>query len=473
MSVVIYARISEDKTGEAAGVKRQVGACRLLAEAKGWTISRVYDHDSDISAWSGKNRPDFERLVTAIEAGEVDKLLVFHLDRLVRRMSDLTRVIEVGRPRRLEIAAVHGVSLDLGDPTGVAVAQILTAIAEMESGHKGQRQRAANRQRAERGRVGWTRRPFGYNRHVDNPKIHPQPCDCPVRDGSVFVVPDEAAEYRRAVVAVLSGATLASIVADWNTRGIATTVGGPWTVTPLRNLLLNPRHAGRAVSKGKDYGEGGWESIIPWEAHERLGLLLRDPARRTAPSTRTKYLLSGLIVCGKCGERMFATPTVSKGKRRMVYRCFAGYGHLTRLMDPVDEHVTNIVLARLSRPDAADLFAPDADLDALRSRAVDLRNRRDAIASMLADGLISADAGREQAVRLTDELAVVEREIESVSGNGPLAPLAGAQDIRAAWDGLELAAKRAIVDMLYAITLMPQGKGFGFNPDAVRVEPRT
>ena len=78
-------------------------------------------------------------LLADIAAGRVKALVIFHLDRVARRMEDLSRLLEVGRPIGLPIASVHGVSIDLSDPTGIAVAQILTAIAGMEVGHKAQR----------------------------------------------------------------------------------------------------------------------------------------------------------------------------------------------------------------------------------------------------------------------------------------------------------------------------------------------
>lgn len=445
MLTVSYERISEDKTGQAAGVERQHQDNTLLARAKGQKIERRYV-DNDISALDEtKTRPEFERLVSDVKAGRVSMIIVWHLDRLAVRVSDLARLLAAAKPHQVTIAAVHGVSIDLSDPTGVAVATILVAIAEMERRHKGIRQGAANRQRAENGRVGWSRRPFGYARD---------------ENGRIVVVEHEAAEFVHMVRRALDGWTLASIVADLNERGVRNSIGGRWSVTPLRRLLLNPRHAARAVSNGKDYGPGDWKPIIDEATHERLIHLLRDPRRQTAPSTRTKHLLSGLIWCGRCGERMFASPYQPKhGQPYMIYRCAAGKGHLVRKMAPVDHIVTEVILARLERPDAAALFAPDVDLDRLRNRAVDLRDRRDGIAAMLADGLISREAADRAARGLTAELVGVEREIESATGTGPLSPLASAEDIRAEWDRLDLAGKRAIIDTLVSITMLPAGKG--------------
>jgi Resolvase, N terminal domain len=61
----IYARISLDKVGEAAGVGRQIDGCRHLAELEGWSIDEVLV-DNDLSAYSGACRPEYERLLDLV-----------------------------------------------------------------------------------------------------------------------------------------------------------------------------------------------------------------------------------------------------------------------------------------------------------------------------------------------------------------------------------------------------------------------
>lgn len=452
--VAIYLRQSEDKTGEAAAVQRQEEACRLLAQAKGWTVADLY-RDNSISATSGKARPAFEKLVTDIEAGRLDGIVVWHLDRLTRSMKDLTRVIEAGQSMKVNIACVHGVSLDLGDPTGVAVASILTAIAAMEVAHKGQRQKAANRQRAEKGKAFWTRRPFGYDRNEDG----------------VFTVEPEAELIRSAAGAVLEGATLASIARSWNEKGFTTTANsaGPWGVTQVRRTLINPRYAGKRLYNGEDMGDGDWEPILNPDIHKSLEEKLTDPRRRTAPDDlAARYLLSGIAECGKCGRKMFASMAKGRGKEWMVYRCFGGYCMMRRL-DLVDSVVEDVMVARLSKPDAAGLAAQRDDLQALRSSATELRDRRDGMASLLAEGLLSLSAVREESSKLTQALRKIEESISSAAALDPVAELAASPDISAAWKAQPLDVKRKMIRSLAGVTVLPAGKGVKFTEDQVRI----
>lgn len=56
----VYARISSDRSGDTLGVQRQIADCLALAERKGWTVAGQYV-DDDVSAWSGRARPEYER----------------------------------------------------------------------------------------------------------------------------------------------------------------------------------------------------------------------------------------------------------------------------------------------------------------------------------------------------------------------------------------------------------------------------
>jgi site-specific DNA recombinase len=149
----IYVRISLDKTGEGLGVERQEQECRRFCAERGWEVREVFC-DNDISATTGRRRPGFEALL----ASDPEVIVVWHTDRLVRLSRDLERVIDLE-------CNVHGVTaghIDLSNPAGRAVAKTITAWAQYEGEQKAERQRAAGRQRAARGRAWWGSRPFGF-----------------------------------------------------------------------------------------------------------------------------------------------------------------------------------------------------------------------------------------------------------------------------------------------------------------------
>jgi site-specific DNA recombinase len=450
MRAAVYVRQSLDRTGESLAVTRQEAECRELAERNGWDVARIYC-DNDKSATNG-NRPQWTQLLADLKDGQYDVLVCWHTDRLYRRLRDLVDLVEIAESRALRIASVKAADIDLSTPAGRMLAGMLGHAARYEVEQKGARQVAANRAAAARGVVRWTRRPFGYE----------------LKAGKIVKVPAEAREIRKAAERVLGGATVASVVGDLNRRDVATSTGGRWNVTGLRRVLINPRTAGRAVSKGEDYGKGEWPAILDADTADRLTALFDDPRRRSAPpSLNVKYLMSGLAVCGRCGQACYAQPTVDGP---LVYRCKTT--HLARRADLVDEVVVAAVIGRLARPDAIDLFSPDVDLDALRSQVVELRERRDGLAAMLADGLLSAAAVRDQAAKLTDAISTIERQMTAATP-GPLTTLLGADDVAAVWAGLTLIAKRAVIGVLMTVTILPVGKGQRFDPEQVQIDWRT
>lgn len=449
---MIYARQSKDVMGDAAAVGRQLADCRELARTNGWDIAKEII-ENDRSATTG-DRPGWRDLLAGIDAGRFDVLVAWHPDRLYRRLRDLVDLIEIAERRSLRIAAVRSGDLDLGSPTGRMVASLLGSVAAYEVQHKGQRQRAANRQRAQQGHVGWSLRPYGYDRI----------------DGRVVLIDAEVAVLREAARRVLAGEATHAIVQDFNTRGLTTTTGGRWQTTPLRRMLISPRLAGRAVLRGEDFGAGDWPAVFDQDTHDRLVALFRDPRRQHSPSTRTKYLLSGLLTCGICGSVMFAMP--ASGVLYVTYVCKVGNGHVTRKVADVDEFVESVVIERLSRADALDLLVPDVDVDALRARVVELRNRRDALAEMLAAGLLTPASVRVQAEKLTGQITVTEMEIADALGESPAAALVTADDVEVTWRTLPLLTKREIIKTLLTITIQPIGKGRRRDFDAIEIEWR-
>ena len=128
----LYARISEDQTGQAAGVARQLEDARALAEARGWEIVGEYA-DNDISALTGKHRPGYSALMAAVAAGEVDRVVVYMTSRLWRFRVERAQAFEALKAARVSISAVRGPELDMTSAAGRGIAGVLGEFVTMES----------------------------------------------------------------------------------------------------------------------------------------------------------------------------------------------------------------------------------------------------------------------------------------------------------------------------------------------------
>jgi DNA invertase Pin-like site-specific DNA recombinase len=454
----IYTRISQDREGAGLGVERQEADCRALAERLGWTIVAVHA-DNDLSAYSGKPRPGYLALLADLRAGAADAVVCWHTDRLHRSPSELEDYIAVCERGGVPTQTVKAGPLDLASPSGRMVARQLGAVARYEVEHMVERQQRARLQAATNGRWGGGRRPYGYG-----------------PDG-VTVIDAEAEALRWAAGQVLAGRALNAIVADLNGRGARTSTGRAWKPTELRRALCRPRNAGLMVHRGQVVGRAGWPAILEDSTWRGVRAVLEDPGRRTNTTTARRWLLSGLAVCGVCGDpvRSFSA-SARRRKTKPVYVCRTGK-HVVRDAAECDQFVEAVILERLSRPDARELLSPDrqADTVALHARDSALRERLDEVGRLYGDGAIDAPQLQAATASIRTQRERITAELAAASRGSVLAGVADAPDPAKVWAGLDLSRRRAIIDTLAVVTIQParRGRRPGWRPGETYFDPRT
>jgi hypothetical protein len=158
-----------------------------------------------------------------------------------------------------------------------------------------------------------------------------------------------------------------------------------------------------------------------------------------------------------------------------VYRCARTQGHVIRKRQPVDDYVTDLIVARLSRQDAAALFVkPDngpSNAELLRE-ADQMRQRMDGLAEAYADGALTASQLRKGTERLRAALTDVEGRLGHADGTAKAGrAVATAPDVRAAWDALDISTQREIIRAFAVVHIDPPGRGsWVFRPETVRIE---
>ncbi len=162
VAAAVYARISSDIEGSGLRVKRQVEDCRRLALQLGWVVAEEYI-DNDLSAYSGKHRPQYQRMLDDLRDAQRDAVIVYHVDRLTRRpieLEEFVAVVDAAKVRHVRFV-VGDTDLSTGD--GLLFARMLGAIASHESATKSRRVARKMEQNAAAGLPhGGYRRPFGY-----------------------------------------------------------------------------------------------------------------------------------------------------------------------------------------------------------------------------------------------------------------------------------------------------------------------
>lgn len=458
---VVYARISQDRTGAGLGVQRQADDCQALAARLGWTVVGTYT-DDDISAYSGRPRPAYRRMLADLEAGAATAVLAWHSDRLHRSPLELEEYVDLCERRGITTQTVQAGELDLSTPSGRAVARTLGAWARFESEHKGERIRRAMQQSAEAGRFTGGAYPYGWTRGDD---------------GVPTIEPRAARVVREAADRLLAGASLGSIVADLNRRDEPTATGGTWNYTSLRQVLSRARNAGLSELHGEIVGPSTFPAILTEDQWRAILAVFADPTRRRSQSNRVRHLLAGLARC-ECGAPVrSATVTRRDGTGVTNYRCkVTGPGHVSKVAEYVDRLVSAFMVALLARPDVLDSLADDdgPDLAALRDEAVTLRTRLDGAADTYAAGGISAAQLARITRQIEDRLTTVEATMSTPRRAAAVAPLAG-PDAAARWEAATIEQRRAAIDALAVVTLKRTDRAAprAFDPRSVTIEPRT
>ncbi|AZM91419.1 recombinase family protein [Streptomyces sp. W1SF4] len=458
-----YARISSDREGAGLGVTRQFEDIDALVHQLSTPQAeyRIVDYfeDNDLSAYSGKPRPDYLRMLQGMRAGGTDCILAWHTDRLHRRPLELEEYIDVCEPRQIDTRTVKAGHLDLSTATGRMIARQLGVQARYEVERMIERQKRAREQMAQHGKHFGGRRPFGWE--IDG----------------LTPIDEEVTHIQYAAQAILAGASLRSVAAEWNERGVKTSTGGEWGPNEVKKMLARPRNAGIREHRGQEVAAAQWPAALDEATWRSVVKLLTDPARRTNVGRTARVSLgTGIYTCGECGKPVISG-TCGSGpvKNQMpAYRCL---GHVSRRRDLVDDMVQLAVLERLSRPDASDLLLAREEPVDVQGAQEDMKEARellDELSAALGRGEMDlrswsvASAGAKK--RVADAEALLSR---AVSVN-PVAGLVLAEDVEAAWNALDLSRRRAVLSYLVTVTIYRarrgrQPGGGYWDSDSVRI----
>jgi site-specific DNA recombinase len=458
LAVAVYARISSDQDGTALGVTRQLGDCRQLAVQLGWTVAEEYI-DNDISAFSGKRRPAYERMLDDLRDGVRDAVIVYHVDRLTRRPIELEQFVETLTTAKVRhVRFVAGADVDIANGDGLMVLRLMAAVAANESASKSRRVLRKLDEVAAAGRPhGGSRRPFGFD------------------DDRITIRPDEAEVIRTLVARCLAGESLRSLATWLDEQQIRTVFAKPWRTTTVRDMITSARVAGLRTHRGEVVGPAIWEAIISPTDRARL-LAMFEQKRSTGARSPRSYLLTGLLRCGKCGGTLFS----SRREHSRRYVCMSGPDHrgcgrLTVVAGPLEELTADAVLYRLDTPELADAVSGRSALDerttALAEAIAQDRGQLDELAGMYATRQIPAREWLTARQPIEARVTEAERRLARVTRNDALVGLVGnGRGLRAQWEDLNITRQHAIVRAVLDHAVISAGQSGARELDPGRVD---
>ncbi|MCX4578153.1 recombinase family protein [Streptomyces sp. NBC_01571] len=474
----VYARISQDRTGAHLGTERQIEDCHALAKRLStpdvvYEVVRVFE-DNDLSAYSGKPRKDYLEMLQGLGDGDATVVLAWHTDRLHRSPTELEAYIALSEKRSVLTHTVQAGLIDLSTPHGRMTARILGAVARQESEHKGARVARKRQQKAKAGEWGGGIRPFGWGMPTGETrkkivKATGEEIEVPVLDMDK-AVPKEAAAIKYGTDLLLSGGSIQGFSRWLRDEGILSTQGNAIRPTDTRLLLLRPRNAGIAIYQGQEIGRGSWEPIVTEAEFRGVVAVLKNPARTSARGSKPKWLGSLIYRCGQpgCTERTKCGRGGSTSQPG--YRCITGHGG-ARQAERVDRYISDLIVKRLSRPDAVDLLEPgpdDVDVAGLQLQSDQTRQRLVDLAALFGSGHIDMAQFAQGSDTARAQLAVITKSLERAGKRDPLVSLVGAPDVGKAWKALELDRRRSVLKSLMDVTILPLGGGRRSDEDFFR-----
>lgn len=300
--IALYARVSTaEQAAEGYSIDEQADRLRTFASAFGHHAELYVD-----AGFSGASldRPALRRLIADVEAGRVEKVIVYKLDRLSRSQKDTLHLIE-------DVFLAHGCdfvsmseNFDTSSPFGRAMIGILAVFAQLEREQIKERMSLGKQGRAKSGKWrGGGKMPIGYE-----------------YDGGLRVVPFEALQVREAYERYARGETTGEIARAFEEKGYRHRFG-QWERRRVIAVLTNPLYCGEVSFRGQVY-QGEHEPIVSRELFDRVQAvraLHQSRGMNTRKIGNHSTYLGGLIFCAQCGARYTYMQT-RRGER--VYRYY-------------------------------------------------------------------------------------------------------------------------------------------------------
>ncbi len=405
-------------------------------------------------------RPEFERLLTALEEGHLDGVVVYDLDRFARKPSDLERAIAIFDSRPGLVFATVRSDIDLSASDGRTMARVMVAFANKSSMDTSRRVARKHLELARAGVPVGGNRPFGW------------------QSDRTSLDEVEAQLLRQAAADVLAGVGLHTICRAWNSAGVTTTRGNPWRRSVLKNALLSPRLAGFRVhqksiarAENGDPVRGRYEAVLDVDTWEAVCAVLQAPDRRSGRphSGGRKYLLSGVARCAVCSGHL--TGNAEARYDTFYYACKpmtsgGGCGKVSASGRGLDELISGLVLAYL----ADRQVEQDAEPWPGEVAMVDVTKRIEELMDAFASRELSGDVVFPAVSKLETELAVL-RDDRSLWMKEQALVAHRPADVTGSWPSLAVEQRRAVIaSVLSAVIVRPSTKrGNRFDPDRVEV----
>ncbi len=336
LRVAAYCRVSTELEEQESSYEAQMEYyTRKIQETDNWKMAGIYADDGK-SATNTKKRDDFNAMIKDALDGKIDMILTKSVSRFARNTVD--SLLTIRKLKAKNVAVVfEKEGINILDGTGEILITILSSLAQEESRNISENTRWGVVRRFENGKMIVNHNKFmGYTKN---------------ENGDLVIVQEEAEIVRLIFRLYLEGYSAKKISQYLEENGIKTATGqDKWYDSVIFKMLRNEKYMGDAllqktytvdfmtkkkvINKGivpQYYVEDDHEPIIPKELFYRVQEeLARRASMNKSAVTRKKnqkskfsseYALTGLLLCGDCGQEYRRVTWSRNGKKKIVWRC--------------------------------------------------------------------------------------------------------------------------------------------------------
>lgn len=309
--IAFYIRCSTEEQGIHANpegtIKNQEQRLNYEVEAKNrgfnyGTIVGVFIEDG-LSA-KNTNRPELQRMLKAIELGQINLVMVTEYSRLSRSMRDFSSMWELFKSYKCSVISLRE-NFDTSTAAGEMMLYNMANLAQYERRMTSERVTLSRFDRAQRGLFNGGIIPLGYKKSS--------------RPGHLAIDEDEGPMIELAFKQFLKiGSVLQTarwlndnkVLPTRMIKGTGRARVGHFTVGNLRCILTNKAYIGVLTFKNKSNqpmeAKAAWPALVSDDIFSQAQEILKSNYRKKKPHTKERYpyTLSGLVFCKRCGEVM-------------------------------------------------------------------------------------------------------------------------------------------------------------------------
>lgn len=338
LRVAAYCRVSTDSDEQATSYEAQVEHyTQFIQKNSEWELAGIFADDG-ISGTNTKKRGEFNRMIEECMAGNIDMLITKSISRFARNTLDCLKFIRELKEKNIQVF-FEKENINTMDSKGEVLLTIMASLAQQESQSLSQNVKLGLQYRYQNGEV-----QVNHNRFLGYTKDE---------DGNLVIDPVEAEVVKRIYYEYLEGASLAQIGKSLEGDGILTAAGkARWRPETLKKILQNEKYIGDALLQKtytvdfltkkrvknngivpQYYVENSHEAIIPRDLYMQVQeemvrrANLHSGANRKKRVYSSKYALSSIVYCPKCGDIYRRIAWNNRGKHSMVWRCVSRVEH--------------------------------------------------------------------------------------------------------------------------------------------------